>query len=70
MNTIILLVASPQQSGVTVASRLLAAIGAKLLGSNGSLEVGKWRALGAPISRSVQLAASAHLLAALPPLCI
>ena len=43
---LIILVASTRQRGVTVALRLLAAIGAKMVGPR-DLQVGKYRAFGA-----------------------
>ena len=48
-----LLAALPRRRVVTVASRLLVAIGAKLLGAHGGLHVGKCRAFGALISSPV-----------------
>ena len=48
---IMLLAASPSLRVVTVASRLHAAIGAKLVDPHGCLPVGMCHAFGAPISR-------------------
>ena len=56
------LAASPRRHCITVASRLLAIIGAKLVCSHGGPQVGKCRDFGAPIRISVSL--SILLLAA------